>query len=266
MPQQDDAKSATRDGPILVLAGPGLIPAVLVNALAKAFPAQVTLVEERPDSPFALARRRARRLGWWTALGQLATSIASRLLKRTTQARTNAILQAYGHEATLDTSVNVISVDTVNGNDARAAITRLRPAVIVTIACRLLTRETLAAAPCPIINFHAGINPAYRGQMGGYWALASGDADNFGGTIHLVDAGVDTGETLYEVRIRPEKADTLATYPLLLAAAGTEKTIQAVRDALAGELHPRQATGPSSLRFPPTLWRWIWNGLTRRVW
>ena len=29
---------------------------------------------------------------------------------------------------------------------------------------------------------------------GGYWALATGDVGNFGTTVHLVDAGVDTGE------------------------------------------------------------------------
>ena len=57
--------------------------------------------------------------------------------------------------------------------------------------------------PCPVLNYHAGITPKYRGMNGGYWALATGDAGNFGATVHLVDAGVDTGGVLHQVRGRP---------------------------------------------------------------
>ncbi len=61
-----------------------------------------------------------------------------------------------------------------------------------------LERATLAAIDAPFINYHAGINPKYRGQHPGYWALASDDAENAGVTIHLVDEGVDTGSVLYQ--------------------------------------------------------------------
>ncbi|MCX8999772.1 formyl transferase [Rhizobiaceae bacterium BDR2-2] len=251
---------------VVVLAGPGLIPAILVNALATAFPGRVTVIEETPLSPFALARRRARRLGWIAALGQLATSIVSRLTKTFAQARSQAILSAYGHAAERNRDVPVIRVRSVNDDATHEAIARLQPAAVLTVACRLLTKKTLSRIPCPIINFHGGINPAYRGQMGGYWALAAGDRDNFGCTIHLVDSGVDTGATLYDVRLQPDPADTMATYPLLLAAAGAEKTVQAVQDALSGTLKPFEPARPSRMHYPPTLWRWLWNGLSRGVW
>ncbi|CCV14505.1 hypothetical protein MESS4_680058 [Mesorhizobium sp. STM 4661] len=58
---------------------------------------------------------------------------------------------------------------------------RRNPAGVVLLAgCRLLSRQTLARMPCPVLNYHAGIAPRYRGMNGGYWALASGDAENFG--------------------------------------------------------------------------------------
>jgi len=58
----------------------------------------------------------------------------------------------------------------------------------------------------------------YRGVHGGYWALWNSDEDNFGVTLHIVDPGVDTGQPLRQVRCRPSKNDTFATYPLLQQA------------------------------------------------
>ena len=133
--------------------------------------------------------------------------------------------------------------------------------------CRLLTPATLQALQCPVINFHAGINPAYRGQMGGYWALVERDRGNFGATVHLVDKGVDTGATLYEKRLKPSPSDTIATYPLLLTAASVDIAVSAIEDALSGSLAPQPPSpGKSVLRFPPTIWTWLWNGLTKRIW
>lgn len=252
--------------PIAVLGAGGLVSIILVNALAKAFPGRVVLIQETPLSPLALMRRRARRLGWPVAAGQFATSAVSRLTKSLTKKRMNEILAAYGHTAERDRGVPLITVPSVNDAENHAVLASMAPAVVLTISCRLLSKETLAAIPCPVINFHAGINPRYRGQMGCYWALAEGDPGNFGATIHLVDAGVDTGQTLHEVRAKPAPSDTMATYQLLVTAAGAEKVVQTVREALAGELKPCRPEGESRLLFPPTLWRWLWNGLRRGVW
>lgn len=263
---RDDQMPANAAPTIVVLAAPGLIPVILINALATVFRGRVIVIEERPEGPIALARRRARRLGVVMALGQTGTAIASRLLKKTSHARIAAILTAYRHQPDINPDIARLSLASINDAETRSAIARLKPGVIVTIACRILGRETLATAPCPILNFHAGINPAYRGQMGAYWALALGDPENFGATIHLVDAGIDTGATLCEVRVKPDPSDTMATYPLLLAAAGAKELTQAVHDALSGNLRPIQPEGPSKLHYPPTLWRWIWTGITRGIW
>ena len=57
----------------------------------------------------------------------------------------------------------------------------------------MLRRPLLEACGCPVVNYHSGINPAYRGINGGYFALANGEPEHFGVTLHLVDLGVDTG-------------------------------------------------------------------------
>jgi methionyl-tRNA formyltransferase len=142
----------------------------------------------------------------------------------------------------------------------------LKPSTILLAGCRLLSRKTLAALPCPVLNYHAGITPKYRGMNGGYWALATGDAQNFGATVHLVDAGVDTGEVLYQLRAKPGPGDNLMLYALRLASLSREICISAVEDALAGRLAPQKPDMPSMQWYHPTIWFYLWTGLTKGVW
>ena len=252
-------------GPILILTAGGANPQVVINAVAARFPA-VEVVVEQPEGKAEIWRRRTRKLGAIAATGQLATMVASRLLKSLAARRSADILASYGVSAAESPALPVHHVASLNEPACHQLLQRLNPSVVVTVSCRLLGRATLATIPCPIINLHAGINPAYRGQMGGYWSLVENDAANFGATVHLVDAGTDTGGTLYEVRAVRSPRDFISTYPLLLTAAATGIVIRAIEDALAGTLSPRTMPGPSALRFPPTIWTWLWNGLIRRIW
>lgn len=250
---------------VVVLTAGGANPQVMINALKKHWP-DLHVIEERPESKAVILKRRARRLGWPAALGQLATMLASRLGKNVAARRSQDILKLYGQSAEPDPSIPVDHVDSLNDEECHSLLLRLQPQVIFTISCRLLSRATLAACPCPVINFHAGINPAYRGQMGGYWSLVERDGKNFGATVHLVDAGTDTGGTLYEQRVVPSKGDFIATYPLLLTAASTDIAIKAIDDVLHGRIAEKAQTGNSVLRFPPPVWTWIWNGISKGIW
>ena len=67
--------------------------------------------------------------------------------------------------------------------------------------------------------------------------------------------------------VTPSRGDTMHTYPLLLTAAGTEIAVRAVEDALAGRLQPQPPAGePSWQWYHPTVWRWLWTGVTRGIW
>lgn len=250
---------------IVVMTAGGLNPQLMINALAKHFP-DIHVIEEQPESKGTLLTRRARRFGWPVALGQLATMVASRLGKNVAARRSEEIIREYGLSADVNPAIPVTHVPSLNDAACHAAVTRLAPAVVFTISCRILSPATLVAIPCPVINFHAGINPMYRGQMGGYWSLVEKDGRNFGATLHLVDKGIDTGGTLYEQRLVPSPSDSLSTYPLLMTAAGVDITVRALEDAIAGRLRPSEPLGPSKLRFPPTIWTWAYHGLTRGIW
>ena len=251
--------------PVVVMTAGGLNPTIVVQHLVRRG-LEVQLVLENPEGKGEITRRRARKLGWIAALGQLGTMVAARLLRRLADRRVAELLSLHSLDRVLPESIPVHPVTSINTAETKDLVEQIQPGAILLVSTRLMSERQIAAMPCPIINLHAGINPNYRGQMGGYWSLRENDAQNFGATLHLVDAGTDTGGTLYEIRTRPGRTDFISTYPLLLTISALEITRHAVEDALHGRLSPKIPQGPSALRFPPTLWSWIWCGITRRIW
>ncbi|HBF28805.1 MAG TPA: formyl transferase [Rhizobium sp.] len=245
----------------MTVGGPN--PWMVINALDQQFDVHVLM--EEPESKAGIFRRRERRLGTVQAVGQLATMAAAKMIRWAARHRTEEICSLYGADPRFNPSVNVTTVRSINSPETLEIVQQVNPAAILLVSTRLMKRDILSALTVPVLNLHAGINPAYRGQMGGYWALVRGDRENFGATVHLVDAGTDTGATLYQVRAVPSASDCISTYPMLLTAAALEITCRAVEDAANGRLQPIAPSGPSELHFPPTLWRWLWNGVRRRI-
>ena len=250
---------------IVVLVGPGTLPRIMVNALAAHF-GQLTVLEEDKESTLVFVRRRLRLLGLWSTAGQVAFGLFSKFASRRSHERQKQIIEQYELQTDFPSEVAHLHIGSVNSELCRDAIRTLEPDAIFVVGTRMLSRKTLDAINVPVINYHAGINPKYRGQNGAYWARACGDDENLGATVHLVDAGVDTGEILHQVRVRPQQDDTIFTYPYLLVAASRGIAIQAIDEALRGELKPRHIPMESVQWFHPTLYGYLWTGLVRRVW
>ncbi len=237
----------------------------IVNALRDRL-GPVTVIMEEPESKRRLLQNRARKLGWISVIGQLGTMVFTRLRKRFLSGRHAESLADEGLALKPADDQAIVNIGSANSPELVETIARLKPAVVLLNGCRLLSRQTLDGIACPVLNYHAGITPKYRGMNGGYWALATGDAENFGATVHLVDAGVDTGEILYQVRGRPEPGDNLSNYALRLASLSRGICIDAVSDALAGKLRPKTTALPSIQWYHPTVWFYLWTGVTKGVW
>ncbi|WP_412049588.1 formyl transferase [Hoeflea sp. Naph1] len=250
---------------ILVITAGGPYPWVIINALAERF-GGTEVALERPESKALFLRRRARKIGWLETAGQFLTMSVSRFGKRFVKAREAEIIQHHGLNTEPSPTVPVRPVSSANGEDCRALIAAIKPDVVFLASCRMLSRATLAAIPCPVLNYHSGINPKYRGLAGGWWARASGDHDNYGTTVHLVDAGVDTGGILYQAFLSPDPRESLLTDAMAMAAGSRDIAIRAVEDALTGRLAPKASPLPSVQRFHPPIWTYLWTGLTRKVW
>jgi folate-dependent phosphoribosylglycinamide formyltransferase PurN len=250
---------------ICVVTAGGPYPWIIINALGREF-GPIDVVLEEPEPRGAFMKRRAKKIGWLSTIGQFGTMVLVKLGKQVFDKRIEKIVAENGLEEEPKPEHPIHKVATVNSDEFLAAIRKLEPKVMLLNGCRIMRPNILAAVPCPVLNYHAGITPQYRGMNGGYWALASGDADNFGATVHLVDPGVDTGAILYQARARPAADDNIMTYAHRLAAASRGICIDAVRDALSGELDPVASDSPSRQWYHPTVWRYLWTGLTKAVW
>lgn len=237
----------------------------IVNAIGARF-GQPLVILEHPESKSALLKKRARKLGLVSAAGQLFTMALIRFSKVLYAQKLAKISAAHAFDTAKPSEDAVVRIASADSPELVAAIEASGAQVVLLAGCRLLGRETLSKIKCPVLNYHAGITPQFRGMNGGYWALATGDAGNFGTTVHLVDAGVDTGGVLYQARGKPSPGDTIATYALTQGAFSRDICISAIEDALQGRLRPQSSNLPSKQWYHPTLWRYFWTGLTRRVW
>jgi phosphoribosylglycinamide formyltransferase-1 len=250
---------------IALLAVDGESTRVVYHALSREFALSQVILEKRiPRSQFL--RSRARRYGWRRALGQaLFVATAVPLLERESRSRAAEVRSEFDLETGPMPPESILRVDSVNSNQTIEALRRLAPQVVVVNGTRIVSADVLASVEAPFINCHAGITPRYRGVHGGYWALAQGDRDHCGVTVHLLDAKIDTGPVLYQARVSPGPADNFCTYPLLQLAAGLPLLLLAVRQAVVGELRPMAVEGPSRLWPHPTLLQYVQGRLTRGV-
>jgi folate-dependent phosphoribosylglycinamide formyltransferase PurN len=251
--------------PIVVLTGGGPLPWAIIHAVEGRF-GPVVVLEEDQEPLSLLFRRRLKKLGALEVAGQVAFGLWQRVLLRHSSERLQQTIAAHGLVIEPSTRSTRIPVGSVNSDICRRELRRLAPRVVLVVGTRMIGRATLAAIEAPFINYHAGINPKYRGMCGGYWAMASGDANNFGATVHLVDQGVDTGGILHWARADVRHGDNFVTYPFVLAAAARPLVVRSLEDALEGRLAPCERSMESRQRYHPTLWRYLWTGLTRGVW
>ena len=255
----------TRNSRIVVLTVPSPHAWIVINAIVAKF-GPVTIVAEDPQSRRELIRQRIRRQGPITVAGQIGFVLLRKLLDRFNGKRVNEIVAEYGLDPRPNPACPIIEVESVNDELCRDHLRRLNPKVVYVQGTRIIRRETLCCIPAPLINYHAGLTPKYRGQAGGYWALAMSDTEHAGVTVHLVDQGVDTGGILYQAPFTATRRDDFATYFYLQAAVARDPVRRALEDGLIGKLEPQASALPSQQFYHPTLWFYLRTALTKGVW
>jgi len=91
----------------------------------------------------------------------------------------------------------------------------------------ILPQEVLDLPPHGCINIHASLLPRWRGAAPIHRAIEAGDAET-GITLMQMDAGLDTGAMISEMRTPIEPADTTATLHDRLAQQGAKLIVDAV--------------------------------------
>lgn len=251
---------------MVLLAGRDEATNIVANYLHTSLP-NLVLITEDPPSRISMVRRRATRLGWITALGQvLFVVVLMPILRQQGRGRRREILSETGlDERPFRESHRVSSV---NSTETRELLRDLDPLVVVVNGTRIISPTVLKSIACPIINLHAGITPLYRGVHGGYWALASGRPEEVGTTVHLIDEGIDTGTVLARAYFDTSPRDSITTYPYLHLAAGLPAMEAQIILAIKGEplIAVKESLREGSQLFThPTFWaylrEWIVSGV-----
>jgi folate-dependent phosphoribosylglycinamide formyltransferase PurN len=252
-------------GEVALLVVDNALCRIAAHSLAAAFPGLTIIVEDRVPR-WSLVRGRIKRLGLARVAGQLVFIAFSRILRRAAAPRIAEIVGAAGLDPHWPRGAELVRVTSVNSAETIARLRDLEPKVVLVVGTRIISRQVLSSVPAPFINYHDGITPKYRGIHGGYWAKAQGDLGNFGVTVHLVDPGIDTGEVLYQARLKPPPKDNYATFSYLQIAAAMPLIECAAKDAIAGRLVPQKVELPSLLWSHPTIWGYVATGLKRGAW
>lgn len=247
---------------ILILAGKGESTKAVVNALSDRYKDILIVIENKPPKT-EFIKRRIRRLGLFTVIGQIAFSvIIVKCLRRNSQNRISEIISRYGMNYSNDfmSKSYVKMVDSVNDPEVVSLIKDYSPEIIIVNGTRIISKTVLDEISVPIINMHVGITPKYRGVHGGYWAMANNDAENCGVTIHYVNSGVDTGDVIRQKRINVSSSDNFVTYPYIQTGEGIKLELEILdKFEKTGSIDRTKVDLPSKMWSHPTFFQYLKN-------
>ena len=141
---------------------------------------------------------------------------------------------------------------------------KLNPDLFIAAGYSIILKEGLLSIPVRLaVNFHASLLPDYRGKHPVFWALRNGETWS-GLTVHVMDAGIDTGDIIYQVKIRTRQNDTVETlYNRIM-----DQSVHLVRKIISDAEHDRIARQPqpknsgsyfSSINEEDFQIDWVWS-------
>ncbi len=101
---------------------------------------------------------------------------------------------------------------------------------------RIVTPVFLDAFPQRVLNIHPALLPAFPGTHGQAQALAYG-AKVAGATVHIVDAGTDTGPVIAQGVVPVREEDDEDALKARILAVEHQLYVLALRQAVEGRLH-----------------------------
>lgn len=250
---------------VILLAGEWDTTPVVFDFLKRNFGTEKAIIE-KPVARNEFLKKRIKKLGWFTVGGQVMFQLSvARLLAKRSGKRIAEILKEYGLQKAPLPEEQVHRVTSVNDEACLKQLQAERADIVVVHGTRIISKKILQQSGSTFINIHAGITPRYRGSHGAYWALASKDKDHCGVTVHLVDAGIDTGNILAQGTIHVTPRDNFITYPYLQLAEGLQLLKKVLTEADGREWKSSANTLNSALWHHPTLWGYLYNRVMKGV-
>jgi methionyl-tRNA formyltransferase len=135
-------------------------------------------------------------------------------------------------------NVPVFQPQTLRNAEAQAELAALKPDLMIVAAYGLILPQAVLDIPrLGCLNIHGSILPRWRGAAPIHRAIEAGDAETGVGIMRM-EAGLDTGAVLYELRTPIAETDTTGTLHDTLAALGAQAIVHVVRGLARGETFP----------------------------
>jgi hypothetical protein len=90
----------------------------------------------------------------------------------------------------------------INSPKYSRAIIDSEPDLLIAYGCSIIRDPLLSTFKGRILNVHLGLSPYYRGAGTNYWPLVNGEPEYVGATFMHIDAGIDTGEIIHQIRAK----------------------------------------------------------------
>ncbi len=114
-------------------------------------------------------------------------------------------------------------------------IKALAPDIMITCAFgQILSQEIIDIPRLGVINIHASLLPKYRGASPIHYAILNGEKTT-GITIMRTDAGIDSGDIIYQKQLDIGEKETCGQLFERLSILGAECIIDALPDIISGK-------------------------------
>lgn len=88
----------------------------------------------------------------------------------------------------------------INNQEVVQRIIDLQPDLLVCYGSSLIKGELLERYQGRFLNAHLGLSPYYRGSGTNIWPIINDELDMIGVTFMHIDAGIDTGKIIHQIR------------------------------------------------------------------
>ncbi len=131
-------------------------------------------------------------------------------------------------------AIPVFQPEKLKSPEAQAALAALQPDLMIVAAYGLILPQAVLDIPrLGCLNIHGSLLPRWRGAAPIHRAIEAGDAETGVGIMRM-EAGLDTGAVLFELRTSIAADDTTGRVHDRLAALGAEAIVHVVSEMCRG--------------------------------
>ena len=156
--------------------------------------------------------------------------------------------------ADLQRRCRYVETDDPHAPETLRQVAALGPDYVLLLGAPVIRPEFFTLARRGTLNWHHGLAPRYRGSDCVLWAMANGEFDQIGFTIHRVSAVVDGGGILLQRRIAVRKDATFGAAVADVARQGLAGFVEVVDRIVRGDEPAAREQETGGRHYPPIGW------------